>query len=87
VLTPNTYVPFLHDGQTYDIDYSSWQEGKLNGGSVPPTYASITSRSYHAGIVNTALADGSVRSISENIDKTLWRSIGTRGGGEVVGEF
>lgn len=87
VLTPNTFVPFLHNGQTYDIDYSSWQEGKLNGSSVPPTYAAITSRSYHEGIVNTALADGSVRSISENIDKTLWRSIGTRNGGEVVGEF
>jgi prepilin-type N-terminal cleavage/methylation domain-containing protein len=87
VLTPNTLVPFVHNGEVYDIDYNSWQEGKLSGSSVPPTYAAITSRSYHEGVVNTALADGSVRTISENIDKGIWRAAGTRGGGEVVGEF
>jgi prepilin-type N-terminal cleavage/methylation domain-containing protein len=87
VLTPNTLVPFVHNGEVYDIDYNSWQEGKLSGSGVPPTYAAITSRSYHEGIVNSALADGSVRTISENIDKAIWRAIGTRGGGEVIGEF
>lgn len=51
------------------------------------TYASITSRSDHEGIVHSLLLDGSVRSISENIDLRTWRALGTRSGGEVVGEF
>ena len=33
-----------------------------------PTYAAATSRSFHTGIVNSLLMDGSVRSVSENID-------------------
>ncbi|HCS53890.1 MAG TPA: prepilin-type cleavage/methylation domain-containing protein, partial [Planctomycetaceae bacterium] len=52
-----------------------------------PTYAVITARSYHQGTVNAVLLDGSVRSISENIDLSIWRGIGTRAGGEVLGEF
>ena len=82
-LTPNTVVPYTVGGITYDVDYNSWQEGR-NGS---PTYAVITSRSYHEGIVNTALVDGSVRSVSENIDLGVWRAIGTRNGQEVVSEF
>ena len=36
--------------ETLDADYNSWQEGK-DGTSGKPTYAMITSRSYHAGVV------------------------------------
>ncbi len=76
---PNTRVPYTHsDGNTYDIDYNSMQEGKS---TTQPTYAAITSRSYHTGIVNSALVDGSVRSISENINSQVWRALGTRAGG------
>ncbi len=53
----------------------------------PPTFASMTSRSYHTGMVHVLLLDGSVRSISENIDVFVWRALGSRAGGEVVGEF
>lgn len=82
VFTPNTFVEYLHsDGRTYDIDYNSLQEGKS---TTQPTYAAVTSRSYHPGIVNACLMDGSVRSISETIDLTTWRALGTRGAGEVV---
>lgn len=69
-----------------DIDYNSWQEGKLVGGSVPPTYAAIASRSHHAGGVHVALLDGSARFVSENIDLLVGHALGTRAGGEVVGE-
>jgi hypothetical protein len=31
--------------------------------------------------------DGSARSVSENIDRQVWRGLGTRNGGEVIGEF
>lgn len=83
VFTPNTRVIHVEAGVELDVDYNSWQEGKLNGTSVPPTYAAITSRSYHAGIVQVVLVDGSARSISENIDRSVWRALGTRAGGEV----
>ena len=47
----------------------------------------MTSRSYHTGIVNSLLMDGSVRSISENIDLLTWRNLISRNDGKVVGEF
>ena len=46
---------------------------------------SATSR--HTGIVQVGLADGSVRSISQNINLLTWQSLGTRAGGEVFGDF
>ncbi|MCA9073168.1 MAG: DUF1559 domain-containing protein, partial [Planctomycetaceae bacterium] len=81
VLTPNTRVEHIEGGVTFDVDYNSWQEGKLNGGTVPPTYAAITSRSYHTGTVNVVLMDGSTRTISENIALDVWRALGTRNNG------
>lgn len=82
VFTPNTVVPYVHNGETYDIDFNSVQEGKRNDQA---TYAAITSRSYHSGgIVNVGLMDGSAMSISDNIDLQVWRSLGTIRGGEVV---
>lgn len=43
--------------------------------------------SSHKGGVTFLLADGSARFTSENIDKPLLTSLGTRAEGEVVGEF
>ena len=85
-LPPNSKVPCVNAGVTYDCDYNSWQEGK-NGINGPPSYAIITARSYHTGIVQVALVDGSVRTISSNIDHGVWRASGTRDNGEVLGEF
>jgi len=45
------------------------------------------SRSYHRGGVNVTLADGSTRFITDFIDLSVWRALGTRNGAEVVGEF
>ena len=44
-------------------------------------------RSLHTGGVQVTLCDGSVRFISDNIDQTVWRGLGTRIGGEVLSEF
>lgn len=41
----------------------------------------------HTGIGQFAMGDGAVRSISENIDDGVYNALGTRSGGEVVGEF
>ena len=47
----------------------------------------LAARSLHVGGAQICLADGSVRFVSENIDLGLWRAVGTKGGGEVLGEF
>jgi hypothetical protein len=49
-------VPFEFDGQSYDIDVNSRKEGNSTS---QPTYAAITSRSYHPNVVNAAHMDGS----------------------------
>ncbi len=67
-----------------DIDYTSQQEATS---TTNPTFAVITSRSYHTGVVNVGLVDGSVRSASQNIDLLTWRRLGTRSGGEVNPDF
>ncbi len=85
VFTPNTVVSYTHtDGNTYDIDYNSIQEGKSDTLS---TYAAVTARSYHEGLVNVLMMDGSARSVSDQVNLATWRSLGTRSGGEIVGEF
>lgn len=82
-LTPNSVVPVTHNGQTLDVDYNSWQEGK-NGSAGNPTYAIITSRSYHTDSVNVVLMDGSVQTVNDNVALSVWRALGTRDGGEII---
>jgi hypothetical protein len=84
VFTPNTVVTFTDDdGGTYNVDFvSSLEDRSLN----LPTYAAVTSRSNHAGIINALWMDGSVRPISDQIALPVWRSLGTRAGGEVPGQ-
>ena len=47
----------------------------------------LATRSYHVGGAQLILADGSVRFASDNIDETIWRSVGSKGDGEVIGEW
>jgi hypothetical protein len=47
----------------------------------------MTPTSRHTGIVQVGMADGSVRAISQNINLLTWQGLGTRAGGEVVGDF
>jgi prepilin-type processing-associated H-X9-DG protein len=41
--------------------------------------------SLHPGGANVLLADGHASFIKESIDMEIWRSLGTRNGGEVIG--
>lgn len=82
--TPNTIVPYVVSGITYDIDYNSVQEGRS---ATQRTYAAITSRSHHNGLIHVALLDGSVRAVNDSIDFVIWRALGTRSGEEVVTDF
>jgi prepilin-type N-terminal cleavage/methylation domain-containing protein len=79
---PNTKVPHVQGGVTYDIDVSSTREG---ASATNVTNGVITSRSYHPGIVQSSMMDGRVRSFSENLSTQVWQSLGTRDGGEPVG--
>jgi prepilin-type N-terminal cleavage/methylation domain-containing protein len=79
--SPQTPVPYHKDGTAYDVDISSTREGLAPAGT---TYAAVTSRSHHQGIVNVAFMDAAVRSIASEIDPVLWKALGSRSGGEVA---
>lgn len=80
---PNTKVSYTHsDGRTYDVDYNSRQEGHS---ATQPTYAAVTARSYHPGIVQTLFMDGSACPVQDTIHPVVWRALGTSCGGETVG--
>jgi hypothetical protein len=76
-LPPNTRAPA--ESPALDSDMSS--EDEDDGG---PTYAAVTARSYHPGIVNAVFADGSVHAIKNAINVNTWRALGSVGGGEVI---
>ena len=70
VFTPNTNVSATYSGVPYDVDYINSNEGAP---LTVPTYASLTSCSYHFSCVNVALMDGSVRTVADDIALTLWQ--------------
>ena len=54
------------------------------------TYIAVgyrAARSRHTGGVNTLLADGSVRFVSDTVQPQTWRDLSTRASGEVVGDY
>jgi len=85
VFTPNTVVPHTSGGLTYDVDFTSCREEKT--GCTGPTYAAVTSRSHHVGMVHSLMADGAVKAISDTIDAGTWSRLGARDDGEVLGDF
>ena len=85
--TPNTKVNCTNGAfGVQDMDYNTQREDNPEG-TTNRTYAIVTSRSFHAGIVTSLLMDGSVRSINSNIDRSVWRGLGTRAGSEALGEY
>lgn len=81
VFGPNHKVPFTQAGVVYDVDFISKSESLT---STVPTYAAVTSRSYHSGIVESAMMDGSVRAYPNETDVLTWRAMCTRNNGEVI---
>jgi prepilin-type N-terminal cleavage/methylation domain-containing protein len=80
VFPPNTAMWYKNpaDGLSYDVDF--------NWGTYLQ-YGAYISRSYHPGGVNALVMDGSVRFIANSISQATWRALGTRNGGEAVGDF
>ena len=87
ISTPVHTVAHTVGGETYDIDYTSCREDKPTSTCTGPTYAAVTSRSYHEGIVNVLLLDGSSRSVGDSIDATIWNHLGARNDATAIGEF
>jgi len=79
---PNTVAAYQTGGTTYDVDYSSAEENMSSA-----TYAAVTARSYHTGLVHVLVMDGSVRGMTSSIDLGIWRGLSTRAGQEALGEY
>ncbi len=84
---PNTLVPHRVGARNYDIDYTSCREEKPESVCVGPTYAAVTSRSFHAGMVHILLLGGSTRPVSDSVAVSIWRNLGSRKDGNRVGSF
>lgn len=67
-------------------DFIACKEGGATCAGLP-VYAAVTARSFHTGIVNVCLMDGSVRSANNSISLLIWRNLGARNDGNVLGEY
>ncbi|MBX7166029.1 MAG: DUF1559 domain-containing protein [Pirellulales bacterium] len=81
VFSPNQKVLYQHSTGQYDVDWINSTEAKT---LTIPTYAAVTARSYHEGVVHGLLMDGSVRVYTDGTDIFLWRALSTRAGAEVM---
>jgi prepilin-type N-terminal cleavage/methylation domain-containing protein/prepilin-type processing-associated H-X9-DG protein len=69
VMTPNTWNCALGDASNNNAD-SDWN--------------ATTASSHHSGSVNCLLMDGSVRSVKDSVNLSIWWAISTMAGNEVV---
>jgi hypothetical protein len=53
----------------------------------PASAFEVSFSSDHPGGCIMSTVDGSVRFVGDSIDITVWRALGSRDGGEVVGRF
>jgi prepilin-type N-terminal cleavage/methylation domain-containing protein len=80
--TPNWLIHTAGAAGRVDTDITGIRETNLG-----PTFSAVTSRSYHSGGVHVLLGDGSCRFVTDSIDGTTWRALGTRAGQETIDLF
>ena len=83
---PNTQIP----DRVYLCKSSTFPDAPCESGGSP--YLNLPrrwnfARSHHEGGVHCLMGDGAVRFVSENIDRATFQALGTRRGGEVIGDF
>lgn len=79
---PNSPLP----DRVYSCKSTTWPQAPCTSTAGTDDHRNFA-RSYHPGGANFVLADGSVRFISETINLTTYRGLGTRREGETLGEF
>jgi len=79
--TPNANVAYTNGGVSYSVDLTTSRDGES---TTAPTYAAVTARSYHQGVVIAAMMDGSVNPVADGVDLSVWRAAGTKSGGEAL---
>jgi prepilin-type N-terminal cleavage/methylation domain-containing protein len=76
------------DGDAYETLYDHGNTPNSSNVDCISTSANWkTARSKHTGGVNIGRADGSIRFVANGIDATTWGSLGSRSGGEVLGDY
>jgi type II secretory pathway pseudopilin PulG len=84
---PNQKVLCSSGGVVYDVDWTNWTEGRGLAKATPDpykTFAAVTARSYFNGAVSVSMMDGSVRSISNDVELGVWQAISTRASKEFL---
>ncbi len=79
-ITPNTLVPDVFD---YCSDSPVQRAPCTDAGFSAPMF--LSAKSYHNGGVNLGMADASVTYVADEVDATIYKGLGTRGGGEING--
>jgi len=51
------------------------------------SYTVISATSRHTGLVHALMADGAVKAASSNIDRIVWRAVGTRANSDSTGDW
>ena len=82
----NGGVPWLTPDHTTTYYYHVLTPNDLSC-MYPPSRIATTANSIHTGGVHVLLCDGSVRFVSSSVDLATWRALGTREGGELMGNL
>lgn len=78
VLPPNSKIPDCCGGSSV-IETSGLRfcrDNRVRG--------IVSARSYHPGTINLLMGDGNVRTVSDSVDRGVWRAIGTRNSQEQI---
>lgn len=82
----NVGACWLEDSASCTRYYHSFPPGSRSCMFAPQRVAT-TANSFHTSGVNVLMFEGSVRFVSYSVSLQTWRALGTRNGGEVVGDF
>jgi prepilin-type N-terminal cleavage/methylation domain-containing protein/prepilin-type processing-associated H-X9-DG protein len=82
----NAGAPWAEDGHTQTRYYHVMLPGEISC-AFPPQRIATSANSAHSNGVNVLLFDGSVRFVTYGVSLDTWRALGTRNGGDVVGDY